>query len=103
MEKQRKDVDGLELSQLIDQRFPGEIAIALRNLFALGCLLVFQGHREQGLKACNDAIRALGPINRGRYLDRLIANVVDDPIAIARTVGASAEVLDLFNAGPARR
>ncbi|MBS7660530.1 hypothetical protein I0D00_01010 [Pseudomonas lalucatii] len=74
-----------------------EVAVALRNLFAMGCLLVAQGQREQGLKLCNDVVRTLDETGHKTYLDQLFAALGREPIRIARSVGPSRELLDILS------
>ncbi|GAB3387181.1 hypothetical protein [Azotobacter armeniacus] len=89
-------IDAAELGSLIEQTHNPEVAIALRNLFALGCLLVAQGHAKQGIKACNDVVRSLDETGHATYLDRLFEAVAKEPIRIGRSVRPSSDLLDIL-------
>jgi hypothetical protein len=89
-------IDAAELDSLIERTHSPEVAIALRNLFALGCLLVAQGHAKQGMKTCNDVVRTLDEAGHAAYLDRLFEAVAKEPLRIGRSMRPSSELLDIL-------
>lgn len=89
-------IDAIKLSHMIDQNYNQNLGIALRNLFALGCLLMSQGRIKEGLRVCHDVINALDQSGSSTYLGRLMAALLADPIRIAREIGPSHELLALF-------
>lgn len=91
-----KKIDAIKLSNMIDQNYSPNLGIVLRNLFALGCLLISQGRIKEGLRVCHDVINALDQSGSSSYLGRLMAALLADPIRIAREVGPSHELLALF-------
>ncbi|MFQ5729946.1 MAG: hypothetical protein ACE5GN_06265 [Waddliaceae bacterium] len=56
MVKDALDLLNMELNAIKDDR----VGIALRDLFALGCLLYLKGEKNTGIKVCNTALLAVG-------------------------------------------
>jgi hypothetical protein len=89
-------VSAQALYELIEASHPSAVAMALRNMFALGCLLVAQGHSKQGLKACNQVIATLSKNGRKTYLDQLFVVIADQPLQVAKQMLPSQELNELL-------
>lgn len=64
-------VDAYRLAELLREQ-PADLAMAISELFVLGCLLRLQGHLDEGTRACKTALKALKVNGTASYRDALI-------------------------------
>lgn len=84
-------VDTKRLWGLI-RELPTDKALVVADLFALGCLLRLQGHRDEGSKTCRTALKALNSSGTASYFDDLMAALPGNESRFANQVGAHLEI-----------
>lgn len=84
-----------KLAEILEAEVP---ALGLRmiytNLFALGCYLHAQGHRESGYKFCSQVLSELGFNRRKTYFSAILNSLDGNELNYALGIGANHEVLE---------
>ncbi|WP_148266803.1 hypothetical protein [Chromohalobacter israelensis] len=84
-------VDAKRLWRLLHE-LPSDQALAIGDLFALGCLLRLQGHREEGSKSCRTALKALKGSGPASYFDALMAALPGNESRFVSQINAHNEI-----------
>ncbi|MDO0944831.1 hypothetical protein [Chromohalobacter israelensis] len=84
-------VDAKRLWSLIHELPDGQ-SMVVADLFALGCLLHLQGHRDEGSKTCHTALQALKGSGNPRYFEDLLSALPGNEALFASQVGAHLEI-----------
>lgn len=72
--------------------------MAIADLFAMGCLLHFQGHERTGRKLVKEALRFAGGTANDAYLRIVRENLAGNELRFAREIHAHQEVNELLEA-----
>ncbi len=78
-------VDADRLADLLRGQ-PADLAMAISELFVLGCLLRLQGHRDAGTRACQTALKALKVNGIASYRDALIDALPGNEVRFASSL-----------------
>jgi len=90
-----EDIDALKRGRLsILDTTDIYVVVAIRHLFALGCLLVVKGEREAGYKACQTALMTL-PLP-GEVSRKILTLVDGNETLLAGSFKPHVEILELF-------
>lgn len=76
---------------------PNNLALAVADLFALGCYIHKQGNTQAGLKAITTAIKMCNNTNRNIAFNKIITNIDGNEDTFARQIGAHLEINKLFH------
>ncbi|WP_431026163.1 hypothetical protein [Halomonas sp. H5] len=90
-------VDANRLWELLRKQ-PADQALAIADLFALGCLLRLQGHRRAGNTAVETALKAVRGGGNASYCDALVAALPGNEALFANQVNAHTEINQLIHA-----
>jgi len=94
-----KDISTVKLANIF-REMPSDQAVALSNLFALGCFVHWQGHTDAGLKACRSALNEIRAGDQKTYFNNLIGNLAGNEAAFVRELGCHKQISRLFPDAP---
>jgi len=94
-----KDINTIRLADIL-RAMPADQALALSNLFALGCHVHREGHRDAGLRACRSALNEIRAGDQKTYFNDLIGNLAGNETAFVRELCCHREISRLLPDDP---
>jgi hypothetical protein len=91
---EERGCSALYLQQILLSRYPDRFQV-FADLFAMGCLLHFQGERCAGYKLIGQVFDAVSDAAEKRYLSLLLNSLSGNELRFAREIDPSMEVREL--------